>query len=103
MSGPIKPSEVLDGATGMPEPVFEVFNRLIAQYWDGVSAIVSQEVVVQEIMEVLQITRAEVFSRNLLNVEPSYRRAGWSVEYDKPGFNETYPATFRFSKRRGTP
>lgn len=32
-----------------------------------------------------------------LNFEGAYRRAGWKVEFDKPGYNESYPATFKFT------
>ncbi len=32
-----------------------------------------------------------------LNVEELYRAQGWTVTYDKPGYNESYPATFTFA------
>jgi hypothetical protein len=37
-----------------------------------------------------------IFEKGLLDVETVYERAGWKVTYDKPAYNETYPATFRF-------
>jgi len=42
------------------------------------------------------LNRAEIFDKGWLNVEEVYRAAGWAVEYDKPGFNESYSATFTF-------
>jgi hypothetical protein len=33
---------------------------------------------------------------NWLNFESMYREQGWKVEYDKPGYNETYEAFWVF-------
>ena len=35
-----------------------------------------------------------------LDVEGIYRKAGWDVEYDSPGYCEDYPATFKFRKKK---
>ncbi len=45
------------------------------------------------------MSSSEIYERHLLDVEPSYRAEGWEVEYDKPGYNETYEATFTFRKK----
>lgn len=42
------------------------------------------------------IDRETIFRRGYLNVEEAYREQGWSVVYDKPGYNETYDASFEF-------
>jgi hypothetical protein len=42
--------------------------------------------------------RAEVFSKHYLDFEDVYRKQGWKVYFDRPGFNESYTATFTFSK-----
>lgn len=34
------------------------------------------------------------------DVEPFYRKAGWKVEYDGPGFNESYDATYTFTRKK---
>lgn len=44
--------------------------------------------------------RDELFDKGWMDIEPIYRKSGWRVEYDKPAYNETYPATFTFSKKR---
>ena len=33
-----------------------------------------------------------------MDIESIYRADGWGVYYDKPGYNETYTATFEFTK-----
>ncbi len=34
------------------------------------------------------------------DVEPFFRASGWKVEYDGPGFNESYDATYTFTKKK---
>lgn len=101
VAGPIKPEEVSQQKEALiPSEVFEVFNRLIAEDWDEDvnRAIVDQGEAAEAIASALHITKEQVYDRHLLNVEPAYRRAGWLVEYDKPSYCETYPATFTFRK-----
>lgn len=104
MPGPIKPSEVSAHKTAtFPEDVFEAFNAEIAASWDGRTAIVNQHKVVERLKSALSIDRRDVFNLGYLNVEESYRAAGWTVEYDKPGYNETYEATFTFTRGKRRP
>jgi hypothetical protein len=106
MAGPIKPDEVGKQKTArIPEEVFEAFNELIAQHWNGSSATIIQSEVANIAVEKLkvrmpEITRQTLFDENWMDVEESYRMAGWTVEYDKPGYNETYEANFTFRKSR---
>ena len=101
MPGPISPDEVPAAkAAALPEGVFDVFNDLIARAYSGRSAIVVQEDVVKALLERdPSLTRERIFAEHMLDVEAAYLAAGWDVVYDKPGFNESYPASFRFTKR----
>jgi hypothetical protein len=98
---PIKPSEV----TGVkPDEVVAAFNELIEEKWDGAKAEVLQEEAVERIMYKMNVasktfTREQIFSKGYLNIETLYRKNGWKVEYDKPGYNENYPASFIFSQK----
>jgi len=95
LMGPIKPEEAFSGAN-IPEEVFEAFNELIQQNMGTVC----QDEVVSLIMKKMTISRDLVFKNGWLHVEEAYRRVGWEVEYDKPGYNETYPATFHFRVKK---
>lgn len=103
---PISPDQLTDAkSAAFPPEVFDAFNELICENMDGAEATIKQDDVVRRIIGKLgadapQYTRQQIFDRGWLNVEDAYRKAGWSVEYDKPGFNETYPATFTFKKGR---
>lgn len=96
---PITPDEAGGHkAVVYPKEVIEAFNTLIASAFDGTSATIKQQTVVDLIMMNLDIPRDELFSKGYLNVEPLYESVGWAVTYDKPGYNESYPATFTFKR-----
>jgi hypothetical protein len=102
MSKPITPDEVaaLQLKT-IPGGVFDAFNELIAQRSTGGNSImIKQNEVIALICAKTGASRQEVFDKGWLNVEPAYRDAGWSVEYDKPAYNESYEANFTFKRKR---
>lgn len=95
---PIKPEEV----TGIkektiPDAVFEIFNELIVQHFGNGYSIIRQKEVVGLLVE-RGFNREEIFTKGWLDIEPIYRKAGWKVVFDKPGYNEDYEATFKFSR-----
>lgn len=104
---PIRPSEVGEQQkASIPAAVLEAFNELIAANYVNGSATVRQGDVVRLALRKMdgdgpfdpgEETR---FNSKWLNVEEVFRDAGWTVTYDKPGFNESYEPTFRFTKGR---
>ncbi len=97
---PITPSEVNKKKVELlPDAVLEAFNELIAENWDGVSSTVLQKTVVERIVS-KGYSSDQVFDNHWLDVEDVYRGAGWKVEYDKPGYCESYDAYFVFRKKR---
>jgi len=95
---PIKPSEVMVlKEQSFPPEVLEAFNELIAKEFSDGQALVMQEDVVKLIVK-KGIGRAKIFRNNWLDVEDVYRKAGWKVYFDSPGYNEDYEAGFKFSK-----
>lgn len=89
---PITPDEVVHE---IPDVIISVVNKLISEKWDGYKAHILQE----EILERLEIPRDKVFEKHWLDFESIYRDAGWSVIYDKPGWDENYKAFFEFKKK----
>lgn len=110
MTKPMKPSEVhLYKKDMFPPFVFEAFNQCIAAGFCNGSATVKQDAVIDKIVELapegfyesgaefpIQATRRKIFDAGWLNIEDVYRAEGWKVEYDKPGYNESYGAYFKF-------
>ena len=71
---------------------------MITQDYDCGSATVKQDDVVA-LMVQKGLDRQEIFDKGWLNVEDIYRKAGWRVVFDKPGFRDTYPATYEFKRK----
>lgn len=99
---PVKPLSPFEASAKrvFPDEVIEAFNELISENLLSSSATVRQDAAVTRIMAKMpNVTRAQVFDRGWLNVEDVYRAEGWEVEYDKPGYNESYAAHFTFTRR----
>lgn len=96
---PISPVEVvLAKAKTIPDDVIEVFNQLIAKNYLHGKSTITQEEVLDCLWTDKEISRQEVFKQHWLDVEDLYRAEGWTVEYDKAGYNEDYESTFTFSR-----
>ncbi len=94
---PISPSTV---TKKVPDVIIEVFNALIREQWDGEQAHIKQDNAVREILKRdSSMTRGEIFAKGMLDVESLYESMGWVVEYDKPGYSETYGAYYVFRKK----
>lgn len=100
---PITPDEVVKAKkNSLPDEVIACFNDMIVQKWNGHSSMVIQTEVVRRIADSLHITQKDVYGRGYLEIEDIYRKIGWNVVYDKPAFNENYPAYFKFSRHSQT-
>jgi len=102
MTKPITPEQALNiKEASIPDEVYEAFNELLAE---GISiegyCTIYQSEAIDRIQCKLNCERDEVSSKGWLDVETQYIKAGWEVEYDKPGYNENYEAHFKFSKPR---
>lgn len=101
---PISPAEV---KTLIPKEVILAFNELIAENFCRNKAVVYQNRVVERIMQKLRVsgdtetTRHMIFDRGWLDIEDLFRKSGWNVKYDKPGWDESYEAHFIFTKKAG--
>lgn len=87
--------------SNIPDGVIECFNDAIQENIDMYGrARVDQDDVVKKIASKMGVRRQVVFDKGWLDVESIFREAGWKVNYDKPGYNESYNAYFEFSARK---
>lgn len=99
MVRPIKPDDIaIQKQLTIPPVIFETVNALIVENWRGKSATVLQKSIVERIKASDPGVAAVMFNRGWLDIEDAYRAEGWTVQYDKPGYNESYEAFFVFSK-----
>jgi len=86
----------------LPRFVAKAFNALLqANVQNGVARF-SQDDAVSSIIEHAaaegeQLTRAEVFSRKLMNVEEHYSKYGWLVTYHSQDRGDSEPSYFVFT------
>jgi hypothetical protein len=99
---PITPQEILaDLPNIIPSFVFEAINKLLKKKFRGDSVTIKQDDIMAEIGKLqTTYTREEIFDNKWMDFESVYRKNGWLVEYDKPGFNENYDAFFKFTPRK---
>lgn len=100
MVNAITPQEAQNSVgADIPDFVIECFNKMILQkYRDGKSTVYVKEVV-KKIRELMQGEAEYRYSSEWLDVEPVFERAGWSVLYSKPAYNETGESYFVFTAR----
>jgi len=47
-----------------------------------------------------EITKGMIYENSWLDFEPLYRQEGWTVTYDRPGYNESYAASWLFKESK---
>lgn len=106
---PISPNEVPEvHAASIPDEVIEAFNELICENWSPTTkqASFTQKSVMSRILDKFDLKigersakSTELYAKHQLDVEHLFRAEGWKVSYDKPAYNETYDASFKFSAK----
>jgi len=107
MVTPITPQELKARRSQIPDFVIDVFNDLIAENFDGRSAVILQEDVVKRLLPLVQVhegqsispnaRREMVFKKGWLNVEALFEKQGWKVAYYKPDYREDGYPSFTFT------
>ena len=91
---PIRPEDVSDiKHVELPVHVIPTWNKLIAKAYRNGQATILQK-------DAINALGGAGPDCEWINIEDIYRKAGWHVEYDKPGYNETYEASFVFRKQK---
>lgn len=97
---PITPHEAFnDFEKSFPPFVFEAVNNCINRHCFGKKSFTIKQKAIEEEMIKLApegTTVQDLHDKHWLDFEDAYRKAGWVVNYDKPGYNESYEAYFDF-------
>lgn len=89
---PIRPDEVTT-TYGRPEFVYNIVNDLL----HAGQREIFQRVIVEKINE---MRGDREFQWSWLDFEDDYRADGWIVTYNRPGYDDDFPATFTFSVKK---
>lgn len=108
MSRPFSPEEALSAKIEkVPAFVIDAVNHLLAQRFNGQGCLLRQGEVIQQARELAiqhhrmldeEVSRDIFFREHWLDFEPIYRQRGWRVQYDKPGWDETYEPFWKFER-----
>lgn len=105
---PITPQEVEEARkNAIPSFVIETVNKLLKKKWDGKKAIITQDEIISNVLDLENVLglengvrlRAKVFSNHWLDFEETYEESGWKVEYNKSACGGSYNAYFKFTKK----
>lgn len=98
---PISPSDIIENLDKIiPSVVIQAVNNLLKKEFRGSSATILQNEIINEIIRLDgSYTKDMIFDNKMLDFEEIYRKNGWLVEYDKPGYNESYAHKFIFKKK----
>lgn len=84
----------------MPDAVMETFNQMLADnYGTGYVTIMDKDLVAALVKKGLN--RDEIYRKGWLGLARAlYRKQGWDVYYDAPGYCESYDAYTRFMRKK---
>jgi hypothetical protein len=98
MTEPLTPKDALAVAhTSFPDGVIEVWNELIQKNLRGKRATIKQDDAARALARKFRVPQQKVYDNDWLDIEDVYRKAGWRVRHDKPGYDESYAAYFEFT------
>jgi len=98
---PIKPGQVKVREVVIPDSIIGCVNEMISSEWDGKQARIEQKDLLKKVLEKDKtLDSDEIFDKHFFDFEDIFRKCGWVVEYDRPGYNESYEAYFIFRKKR---
>lgn len=98
---PISPKEAMGlSEDNIPSEVIDVWNKMIIKKLSSYGqAVILQSEIEKALAKEMSVKLSYIHEQKWLDIESLYRKSGWKVEYDKPGYNEDYAATFTFTKK----
>lgn len=99
---PLKPSDIVDNLeTIIPSVVIEAVNNLLKKKFRGTSATIKQQEIIDEIIRLDDsMTSRKIFDEKWMDFEEIFKKNGWAVKYDGPGYSESYDAYFVFTPKK---
>lgn len=98
---PISPGEAKKRKSFSLHPtIIELVNEHLTKHAGASTITMSQDALVEKFMQRHpHFDREKLFTDKMLDIESTYERSGWIVEYDSPGYNESYRPSWSFEPR----
>lgn len=99
---PITPDEIIEATKPpeIPDYIFDSFNKLIKDSWDGKQSVITISDAINRIMLDRFISRSVILNNAWLEVDDFYREKGWDVKFIKPDYTEFFISYWVFSKNK---
>ena len=99
---PLSPKDINNDMENIiPDVVIKAVNNLLKKEFRGSSVKLLQKDVISEISKLDDsMTSKKLFDNNWMDFESLFKKYGWSVVYDGPGYNETYEPNYEFTPRK---
>lgn len=101
---PMSPKDIENDLENIiPEFVITAVNNILKRKYrpNNTYVALKQNEIIKEIQSINpDVSRAQIFDNKWFDFESLFEKAGWKVEYDKPGYNETYEAHFTFTPKK---
>ena len=99
---PLSPADINNSMeTIIPGVIIEAVNNLLKKEFRGRSVCLLQKDILNEILRLNNtLSKDEIFEKKWMDFESIFEKVGWKVEYDKPGYNESYESSFKFTPKK---
>ena len=104
---PIRPQDIIDlKKDTIPEKIIAAFNELIATKWNGGSATIRKDELLDKYFSLIGKTndranREILYNNHSLDIEDIYRKEGWKVEYSSPTYGDSdFEPYYKFSIKK---
>jgi len=104
---PISPDEAYkERVFSIPDEIIETVNQLLIKNVSkgGHATILQKDIESLALGKFLAngkvVSASSMYENGWLDFEDQFRAAGWKVEYDRPGYGDSYDANFKFSKAK---
>ena len=101
---PFSPQEAL-AAKEVPDAVFTEVNKLLVERIGNSRYVYFTlkeltDRILAHFPDAAKEIREKMITERWLDFESLYQAQGWEVEYDRPGYNESYEANFKFTAKK---
>jgi hypothetical protein len=98
---PISPEEIIDKLEDIIHPaIIQAVNKLLKSKFRGGYVTIKQKDIVEEAMKIdSTLLRKDIFENHWMDFEKVYKKYGWIVTYDRPGYNESYEPSYEFKPK----
>ena len=104
MNKALSPKEAITRAKNeVPELVVQAWNNLIVENLKVQGGKASSEFLLEELANqitlIMSISYEQAKQKGWFDLEDIFRDKGWKVEFDRPGYNESYSPKFTFKSK----